>query len=70
MAKYESRYESLGFYVNEELKRFNNGQYVTDVAEEIEVLNVIADAVRVDKEETKTEAKPATKAPARKASAK
>lgn len=71
MAKYESRYKSLGFYVNGELKRFNNGTYVTEDKNEITVLERLTDATRVD-EEPKTEAKaepsatkPATKAPAK-----
>lgn len=71
MAKYESRYKSLGFYANGELKRFNNGTYVTEDKDEIAVLNGLTDVTRVD-EELKTEAKaepsvpkPATKAPAK-----
>jgi len=71
MAKYESRYKSLGFYANGELKRFNNGTYVTEDKDEIAVLNELTDVTRVD-EEPKTEAnaeltatKPATKAPAK-----
>lgn len=71
MAKYESRYKSLGFYVNGELKRFNNGIYVTEDKDEITVLDRLTDAARVD-EEPKTEAKaeptatkPAAKAPAK-----
>lgn len=63
MAKYESHYKSLGFYVNDELKRFNNGTYVTDDKDEIAVLDDITDAIRVD--ESQSEAKPATKAPAK-----
>lgn len=63
MAKYESGYKSLGFYVNDELKRFNNGTYVTDDKDDIAVLDEITDAIRVD--ETNPEAKPATKAPAK-----
>lgn len=73
MAKFTSRFPKLAFYVNGELKRFNNGQYNTDNQAEIEALIGLADAQRVDEPkvaETKTEAKPATKAPARKASAK
>lgn len=71
MAKYESHYKSLGFYVNGELKRFNNGIFTTDDKDAIAVLDEITDATRVDeapkaqKEETKPEAKPATKAPAK-----
>lgn len=71
MAKYESRYKSLGFYANGELKRFNNGIYVTEDKDEIAVLNGLIDVTCVD-EEPKTEAKaeptatkPAAKAPAK-----
>lgn len=64
MAKYESRYKSLGFYVNGELKRFNNGTYTTEDADEITLLDAITDATRIDEAET-TEAKPAPKAPAK-----
>ncbi|RDV27775.1 hypothetical protein [Lysinibacillus capsici] len=64
MAKYESRYKSLGFYANGELKRFNNGTYVTEDKDEITVLDGLADVTRVD-EEPKTEAKPVIKAPAK-----
>ncbi|MFJ7665334.1 hypothetical protein ACIQXW_23530 [Lysinibacillus sp. NPDC097162] len=70
MAKYESRYKSLGFYVNGELKRFNNGIYATEDVDEMAVLDAIADVTRIDLDE-KPEAKPAPKAPAkRSASAK
>ena len=68
MAKYESRYKSLGFYVNGELKRFNNGVFTTDDKETIAVLDDLTDATRVDepKETKQPEAeKPATKAPAK-----
>lgn len=65
MAKYESRYKSLGFYVNGELKRFNNSTYTTEDADEITVLDAITDATRID-EAVSTEAeKPAPKAPAK-----
>jgi len=64
MAKYESHYKSLGFYANGELKRFNNGTYATEDKDEISVLGEMTDAIRVDEVE-KTEAKPATKAPAK-----
>ena len=66
MAKYESRYQSLGFYVNGELKRFSNGVYNTDDKDAIAVLDTVSDAKCVDE----PEAKPAPKAPARKPSAK
>lgn len=64
MAKYESHYKSLGFYVNGELKRFNYGTYTTEDADEIAVLDAITDVKRVEDLET-SEAKPATKAPAK-----
>lgn len=64
MAKYESRYKSLGFYINSELKRFNNGTYTTEDVDEIAVLDAITDVKRVVDLET-TEAKPAPKAPAK-----
>lgn len=64
MAKYESHYRSLGFYVNGELKRFNNGTYTTEDADEITVLDAITDVTCVEDLET-TEAKPAPKAPAK-----
>lgn len=74
MAKYTSQYPALGFYVNDELKRFNNGQYATDDNATIVVLDGLTDVKRVDAPKaTKPEAeKPApAKAPAtRKASAK
>ena len=74
MAKYTSQYPALGFYVNDELKRFNNGQYATDDKDEIAVLDGLTDVKKVDEPQaTKPEAeKPApAKAPAtRKASAK
>ena len=63
MAKYTSKYPSLGFYVNGVLKQFSNGLYVTDDKDELAVLDTIIDAVKV--EETKPEAKPTTKAPAK-----
>ena len=70
MAKYESKYLTLGFYVDNALKRFSAGVYETNDKDEIAVLDGLVDAVKV--EEPKTEAKPATKAPAKttKASAK
>lgn len=71
MAKYTSQYPALGFYVNDELKRFSNGEYNTDDRDEMAVLDVLVDVRKVDEPQAKSEAKPATKAPAtRKASAK
>lgn len=75
MVKYTSRYTQYGFYVNGDLKRFSNGTYSTDDKDETTVLDAIADVTKVaepvPQAPTKqTEAKPATKAPARKPSAK
>ncbi len=72
MAKYTSKYKELGFYVDDELKRFSNGVYEASGKEEQDVLNQLTDVQRVD-EQPKAEAKPAAKpktAPARKTSAK
>lgn len=63
MAKYESKYPKLGFYVYEELKQFNGGVYETGDKDEIAVLAALTDAKRID--EPQPEAKPATKAPAK-----
>lgn len=60
MARYESRYTKLGFYVNDVFKHFINGVYETEDKEEIAVLDSMPDAVRVEEEkpQPKTEAKP------------
>ncbi len=68
MAEFKSQYKSLGFYVNNDFHKFIDGRYVTEDEETINVLDSITDAQRVD--EPKPEAKPATKAPARKSSTK
>lgn len=70
MAKYESHYKSLGFYVNDELKRFNNGSYVTDDKDDIAVLDELTDAVRVDEQKSEAKAEPSATKPATKAPAK
>mgnify|MGYP001046710944 CR=1 FL=1 len=49
MAEYQSKYPELGFYVNGERKQFADGQYATEVKEEIVVLDVLVDVTRVDK---------------------
>lgn len=67
MAEYKSRFPELGFYVGDELYKFTAGRYVTEDPGEIEVLNGLTDAERVDATEEKTE-EPAK--PARKSSAK
>ena len=68
MARYESKYTKLGFYVHDTLKNFLGGVYETDDKDEIEVLDALADAIRVDEPKTqpKTEAKPETKTSTRK----
>lgn len=55
MAKYKSQYLELGFYVKGERKQFTGGKYATENKSEIEVLDKLADAVKVE------EAKPAAK---------
>jgi hypothetical protein len=59
MAKYKSQYLELGFYVKGERKQFSGGKYATEDKSEIEVLDNLSDAVKV--EETQPEAKPAPK---------
>lgn len=63
MAKFTSKYPEYGFYYDGELRRFNNGIYVTEEAEEIALLATFRD-VTIEETET-TEGKPATKAPAK-----
>lgn len=67
MAEYKSRFPELGFYCCGELRKFTAGRYVTEDPQEIEVLNGLVDAERVDTPEPQTE-EPAK--PARKSSAK
>lgn len=54
MALYKSNYPELSFYVDNDRKSFNKGEYRTENKKEIEVLERILDATRVD------EPKPAT----------
>ena len=58
MAVYESKYAELAFYVDGKLRKFQYGKYQTEDPKEIEVLDKLADAVRVDAKE-KAEPKPA-----------
>ncbi|MGF9711629.1 hypothetical protein [Paenibacillus naphthalenovorans] len=67
MAKYTSRYAELGFYVDGELRKFIGGEFRTDDAKMIAVLDALADADRVD--EPEEPAAPKAQAP-RKSSAK
>jgi hypothetical protein len=55
MAEYKSQYPELGFYVNGELKNFSGGNYATEDKSEIEVIDKLTDAVKIE------EAKPAPK---------
>lgn len=66
MAKFTSHYKELGFYVEGEFKKFNDGRYVTEDEATIEVLSNISDAHRVAEETPK----PKSKAPAKKTSGK
>lgn len=70
MAKYTSKFKALGFYVNGVHKAFIDGAYETNDADEIATLERVVDAIKQDEAPKQTEAKPATKAPARKPSAK
>lgn len=66
MAKFTSRYLELGFYAGGELKRFTNGVYVTNDAEEIAVLSALRDVTKTQEQAKQPEAeKPAPKAPAK-----
>lgn len=69
MAEFKSHYLSLGFYVNGEFHKFNDGRFVTEDDAAIAELESLVDVQRVD--EPKAEAKPAAKPKAaRKPSAK
>jgi hypothetical protein len=61
MAKYKSQYPELGFYVKGELKNFNGGKYATEDMSEIEVLDNLSDAIKVEEGKPANKAKPATK---------
>jgi hypothetical protein len=61
MAKYNSQYLELGFYVNGERKQFSGGKYATEDKSEIEVLDKIADAVKVEEAKPAPKPKPASK---------
>lgn len=62
--EFTSRFPELGFYVDGELKKFSGGRYLATSDKEIEVLNGLSDAVRVEKEvPKKAEDKPEKPAP-------
>ena len=65
MAKYTSQYPALGFYVNDELKRFNNGQYTTDDKDEIAVLDELTDVKKVDEPQATKQPEAEKPAPAK-----
>jgi hypothetical protein len=59
MAKYTTRYASLGFYVGDVRKRFSGGEYVTEDAKEIAVLDALPEINReAEAEPAKTPAAP------------
>jgi hypothetical protein len=55
MAKYKSQYPELGFYVKGERKQFSGGKYATEDKSEIDVLDNLSDAIKIE------EAAPAVK---------
>lgn len=63
MALFKSNYPELSFYVENERKQFSKGEYRTEGKKEIEVLDGMLDATRVDepKPEAKAVAKPTPK---------
>lgn len=63
MAKYTSRFPELGFYCCGELRKFYNGEYSTEDKAEIEALEKLADAKRVDEPKAEAAPKPKPKAP-------
>jgi hypothetical protein len=64
MAKYESRFKTLAFYVGGERKQFIDGKYSTNKSSEIDVLGKLTDAIRIDKpEQPKAEEAAPTPAP-------
>lgn len=71
MAKYNSHYKELSFYVEGERKQFVNGVFNTEDKETCAVLDKLADVTKVaepkaeqPKADTKADAKPSTKAKA------
>jgi hypothetical protein len=52
MAKFTSRFPELGFYVGGEFRRFHMGEFTTEDKAEIEVLEKLTDALRVDRAES------------------
>ena len=46
MTKYTSKYAELSFYVGGRERKFSGGQYVATSAEEVAVLDRLADAIK------------------------
>jgi hypothetical protein len=61
MAKYKSQYQELGFYVKGERKQFIGGKYATEDKSEIEVLDKLSDAIKIEDEKPVVKPKSATK---------
>jgi len=62
LAQYKSNFKELGFYVDGELKRFNQGAYNTDDKAEIAVLDTLSDATKTEEAKPAEKPKPAAKA--------
>ena len=65
MAKFTSRFPELGFYVGGEFRRFHMGEFTTEDKAEIEVLEKLTDALRVDAPKAEEAPKLVKKAPAK-----
>ena len=66
MVKFTSRFPELAFYVDGELRKFHAGEFKTEVKAEIEVLEKLADAQRVEAPKAEEAPKVTTKkAPAK-----
>jgi hypothetical protein len=61
MAKYKSQYLELGFYVKGERKQFSGGKYATEDKSEIEVLDKLSDAIKIEEVKPAVKQKPAPK---------
>lgn len=62
MAQYKSKFKELGFYVDGELKRFNQGVYNTDDKAEISVLDTLSDTAKTEEAKPAEKSKPVAKA--------
>jgi len=68
MAKFESRFKELGFYVEGRLYKFSNGKFQTEDKKVIDVLGSLSSVSKIDepKQETKEEEKHTSKKTAKK----